>query len=126
MVNWDGRKASSISMKHVDYILCEHWKERTSVSSGTTFKILPEVFLLQWIGKWIIKLFHKNKRLEDDSVPCQFKYCNNRAYNARPTKSIWLLLHGIMHLKLILCCSIKGKDIGWIIIGKIPNKWLFI
>ena len=44
--NLDGRRLLSVSMENVDYMICEHWKEMNSVTSGGIFKILPGKNLL--------------------------------------------------------------------------------
>ena len=40
--NWDGRKVLSTSVKHIEYMLCEHWKEKDSNVSPRKFKLHPE------------------------------------------------------------------------------------
>ena len=40
--NWNGRKLSSISMKNVDYMLYDNWKDTNSVTSGKGCKMYPE------------------------------------------------------------------------------------
>ena len=44
-LGWE--KGLLVSMENVDYMLCEHWKEKNSVTYGEIFKILPEKGLLQ-------------------------------------------------------------------------------
>ena len=60
--NWDGRKVLSVSIKTVDYMLCEHWKETDSGISPKRFKLYPENCCVSM--KW---------RVNNKSVPIQIK-----------------------------------------------------
>ena len=40
--NWDRRKVLSVSIKNVDYMLCEHWNKKDSGISPKRFKLDPE------------------------------------------------------------------------------------
>jgi len=60
--NWDGRKVLSVSIKNIDYMLCEHWKEKNSGISPKQFKLYPE--------KCYVSMKFK---VDDKSVPTQIK-----------------------------------------------------
>ena len=68
--NWDGRKVLWTSIKHIEYMLCEHWKENDSNISPKEFKLHPEKCHVSM--SWIVNnryIPQKLKRLKITQFP---------------------------------------------------------
>ena len=49
--NWDGRKVPSVSMKEVDHMLCEYWKDLNNIIPGKQFQIHPKKYYIHMSWK---------------------------------------------------------------------------